>query len=333
MKTANSQQKRRQGSSFHLLMVPDDSSQIHRLRVRTWQLRSGILLAVGLILGLAVTTGGYLRYQGLYRKTADIRGRYAQLQQEQSRLSQRLVLLEATVSRAEKLASKVDSLVGPQVTVQAQGVGPIEGRQRQAIGDPQIFSNLNDLDPAVFAGQFGGMMEKMQARSLGVENQVTALYQKYQDQMVRLSSTPSLWPVYGWMTSRFGPRRSPFGGKARFHDGLDIAAPWGTTVKAAGDAVVKYAGYKGGLGKTVILDHGFGIQTVYGHNSKLLVKEGDTVGRGKQIAAVGNTGHSTGPHLHFEVRVDGVAVDPMTYLPPRTELTKSEVLSSKKKAL
>jgi murein DD-endopeptidase MepM/ murein hydrolase activator NlpD len=116
------------------------------------------------------------------------------------------------------------------------------------------------------------------------------------------------------VTSDFGYRRSPFTLASDFHKGIDIAAAWGTPVAAPADGVVKFAGYKGGYGKMVVIDHGFGVVTKYGHTSEIFVREGDKIKRGSKIALVGNTGHSTGPHLHYEIQSDGLPVDPMQYI-------------------
>jgi len=117
-----------------------------------------------------------------------------------------------------------------------------------------------------------------------------------------------IWPARGRVTSAFGWRRW------RHHDGIDIAAPYGTPVTAARDGVVIFAGWYYAYGKAVIVDHGDGLQTLYGHNSRLRVRVGQRVRKGDVIANVGSTGNSTGPHLHFEVRINGRAVNPMKYL-------------------
>ncbi|AIS52049.1 putative metalloprotease [Thermoanaerobacter kivui] len=129
-----------------------------------------------------------------------------------------------------------------------------------------------------------------------------------------LESIPSTYPVQGTITSPFGTRKSPYGYGTEFHPGIDIAVSVGTPVRAAGKGVVTYAGWLSGYGKAVIIDHGYGIQSVYGHNSQIIVKVGQTVKRGDIIAKSGNTGRSTGPHVHFEVRVNGNPVNPMNYL-------------------
>lgn len=118
------------------------------------------------------------------------------------------------------------------------------------------------------------------------------------------------WPVTGPITSPFGWRSNPFGGSPEFHQGLDIAAPSGTTVTAAASGTVIMAQWYGGYGNYILLDHGGGYSTGYGHLSAIYVSNGQAVKRGQAIGAVGSTGASTGPHLHFEVRIDGKPVDP-----------------------
>lgn len=120
-----------------------------------------------------------------------------------------------------------------------------------------------------------------------------------------------LWPARGIFTSGFGMRRHPLFGILHRHTGVDIAALWGTPVLAAAQGRVIYAGWFGGYGKIVVIDHGDGISTLYGHLSSLLVVAGDGVRRGQPVGRVGSTGYSTGPHLHFEVRIDGRPVDPV----------------------
>ncbi len=127
--------------------------------------------------------------------------------------------------------------------------------------------------------------------------------------------TDLIWPVNGGVTSYFGWRMHPILNERRFHYGIDISASHGTPIKAAQSGVVIHGGAKGGYGLTVIIDHGGKLSTLYAHASQLYVKNGEAVSKGQVIAAVGSTGLSTGPHLHFEVRVDGEAKNPLEYLP------------------
>ena len=124
----------------------------------------------------------------------------------------------------------------------------------------------------------------------------------------------SIWPAKGWLTSRFGPRVSPFTGRRQMHAGIDIASADGTAIQAPARGRVTFVGNKGPLGKALVLDHGFGVKTVYGHTKTIVVKTGETVERGQKIAEVGSTGRSTGPHLHYVVEVNGKARDPLDYI-------------------
>lgn len=124
-----------------------------------------------------------------------------------------------------------------------------------------------------------------------------------------------IWPVTGTITSYFGPRPDPFTGVWRNHSGMDIAARTGTPILAAEDGVVIYSGWIDGYGYTIIIDHGGGLSTLYAHASKLIAQAGQSVSRGDTVALVGSTGYSTGPHLHFEVRLNGTRVEPLDYLP------------------
>jgi murein DD-endopeptidase MepM/ murein hydrolase activator NlpD len=130
----------------------------------------------------------------------------------------------------------------------------------------------------------------------------------------RWAATPSIWPVKGWVTSGFGPRVSPFTEKPAWHDGLDIGAAANAPIQSPAQGRVTAVGFDPKLGILVKLDHGFGIETVYGHLAKSLVKEGQRVKRGEAIALVGSTGLATGPHLHYMVKVNGQALDPVKYI-------------------
>ncbi|HMM19511.1 MAG TPA: peptidoglycan DD-metalloendopeptidase family protein [Selenomonadales bacterium] len=129
------------------------------------------------------------------------------------------------------------------------------------------------------------------------------------------ASGAMMWPVQGVITSPFGWRTHPIFGTSIFHSGLDIGVDYGEPVKAADGGIVVEAGWMGGYGKAVIIDHGGGISTLYGHNSELLVGAGQRIGKGQVIALAGSTGYSTGPHVHFEVRKNGEPVNPYNYLP------------------
>jgi murein DD-endopeptidase MepM/ murein hydrolase activator NlpD len=128
------------------------------------------------------------------------------------------------------------------------------------------------------------------------------------------SNLPSIWPVHGRVTAGFGERMDPLNGEGAFHAGIDIAAPTGTEIVSSGDGIVLSAGPDAGYGNSVLIDHGYGIQTRYGHLSKVSVVVGEDVKRGEVIGQVGMTGRATGPHLHYEVHVQDTPVNPAKYL-------------------
>ena len=157
-------------------------------------------------------------------------------------------------------------------------------------------------------------MEELQMLGKIQERNAYKVEQFFDSQRSLLASTPTIWPVRGWVTSSFGQRISPFTGRLQMHEGLDIAARPGTPVRATADGVVIYSGWKSDLGKLVTIDHGYGYRTRYGHLSAIYVRKGQRVKRGETVGAVGNTGRSTGPHLHYEVKVSGLPVNPKNYL-------------------
>ena len=130
----------------------------------------------------------------------------------------------------------------------------------------------------------------------------------------QVADAPSIWPVEGRVTSSFGEREDPFNGEGAFHAGMDISAPSGTVVRATGDGLVDSAAAVNGYGREVVLDHGHGVRTVYGHLLGMIVMAGQHVTRGQIIGYVGQTGRSTGPHLHYEVRINNTPVNPHKYL-------------------
>ncbi|CAD7849242.1 MAG: Phage tail tape measure protein [Olavius algarvensis Delta 4 endosymbiont] len=156
--------------------------------------------------------------------------------------------------------------------------------------------------------------DQIQTATEKQSNSFGTLINYLEDQINLLASTPAIRPATGWETSGFGYRKSPFTGLREFHKGLDIANQQGTPIIATADGIVSYTGYKGLLGKTLVLDHGHGMMTRFGHAHEILVETGDVVKRGDKIATIGSTGRSTGPHLHYEVLLNGIRVNPDKYI-------------------
>lgn len=190
----------------------------------------------------------------------------------------------------------------------------------------KVFTDMLDQQYAEQASATGSMgLAEIIARDLGVDDSMrpSAAPQAHRHAHGIRAYGASARHVEAWLTPVDGRVSSPFGMRqladeahARAHDGVDFAAPTGTAIRATRDGVVEFAGPRGGYGNTVVVDHGDGTKSLYAHASALLVREGESVRKGAEIAQVGSTGRSTGPHLHFEVRKDGEPVDPAALLRP-----------------
>jgi len=224
---------------------------------------------------------------------ARIEKEYKRLRRENEQQRQKLDQLKTRIDAIETDARRLAEITGE---AEEEGTSP------RGAGGPLLAAD----ETAVAA---------IEARAAQLEQQLKA-YENFIERERELSRVPSIWPVAGEVTDRFGLRSNPFGGgSAEYHDGLDIASPWGAPVVAAGSGIVSTAGFQSGYGNLVVVEHGSGLSTAYAHLSRIEVKVGEEVRRGDQIGRVGSTGRSTGPHLHYEVRIGETAVSPARYLP------------------
>jgi murein DD-endopeptidase MepM/ murein hydrolase activator NlpD len=233
-------------------------------------------------------------YNALRADFERLRGRYQALQQVSKQHTEQMASLET-------LASEVSVAYGISQPVSAER--PMDDDNATASNVKESIEEYNFLKAANFSRIFHHYAHQWQSHA-----------------------QPSLWPVDGVMRSSFGGRTDPFSGEGGFHTGIDIAAPVGTAVHVTADGVVESAGWSGHYGKLVIVDHGNGLETYYAHLSQFLVVPGQEVRRNEIIALTGGTGHVTGPHIHYEVRVAGTAVNPYKYL----SLPKTQMASARK---
>lgn len=218
--------------------------------------------------------------------------------------------LEKQMARLKDLDAKIRVITDigpPPQSEQLMGMGGPEepgmdgvyqDGKMQAVDLKKMDEDLNHLKSAA------------SAQELSFEELTEAM----KDRRSLWASTPSIWPVRGWLTSGFGNRISPFTGSVTMHNGIDVASRRDTPVHATAGGVVSYEGFDSGLGKVVKLNHGYGMQTIFGHLAKVNVRIGQKVKRGDVIGSVGNTGLSTGPHVHYEVYVNHVPVNPLRYI-------------------
>jgi murein DD-endopeptidase MepM/ murein hydrolase activator NlpD len=178
--------------------------------------------------------------------------------------------------------------------------------------EPQAWIDAGSHEPLIAALQRSA--KQLGEVAASQERSLSKIAGQLESKRAHLAATPAIWPAKGWLTSRFGTRTSPFTNQKQFHAGIDIAGERGTDIVAPAQGKVVFSGSRGPLGKSVIIDHGYGVRTQYGHSDDLYVKTGETVQRGQRIAALGNSGRSTGPHLHYVVEVKGKAVNPLDYI-------------------
>lgn len=231
----------------------------------------------------------------------DVESRDAYVRQNIDALAVKLGQLQAQVARIDAISERVSRMAGMKPAdlprVSGRG-GPLIGEQK-----PLSIGELNNAVDLVIRG---------------LDQRVDSL-NVIESELIYRTVTTKLLPTNqplqdGFMGSRFGGRIDPFTGRTAMHEGIDFNAPAGTPILAAGAGVVVFAGFNPSYGNQIDLDHGGGLVTRYAHASRLLVKEGDIVKQGQRIADVGSTGRSTGSHLHFEVRVNDEAQDPLKYL-------------------
>ena len=311
-------------NNLNLVLLDEDGFGSKNLTLSNTTVRLlGAFLAVFLVFS-SVMTWGYLYYRNKSQHTTD--ASIAALQHERARLVSKIGALEGTIQRIEKFTEKLEASIGVESGKLSMGVGPLS--EQEDLGEflsrvhklPKLSAKAMTRDwqrgkfDEQFYDKFSFKLDELYEFASNLEVRVHEVYEANEDSLSFFASSPTLWPVKGWLTSGFGYRYSPWGGNVKMHKGIDIAAPIGTVVRAPSDGVVVFSGGKGGYGRTLIIDHGYGIKTLYGHNTELFAGEGEIVKRGQKIAAVGSTGASTGPHLHYEIHVDGIPTEPMNYI-------------------
>lgn len=279
---------------------------------RSFSFKSSVFVYIFLFLVALVGVNGF--FVQYFLSTKDIKKDLVfaerEIEEKESRLVGILAELEVLredINRIRQFDNQLKMLVGEKTMAEESSVGGIESDDfkvdmlplhRQELASRKILSYIREL--------------KKDSQLEEVIQQDLIVYMNESTQ--KLASIPSIIPSQGFISSRFGYRTSPFTGSRQLHKGLDIAAPIGTKIIAPADGKVVFAQRDGAYGLSVEIDHGNGIITRYAHMSKFNVKRGDKIKRGELIGLVGNTGRSTGAHLHYEVIVNGVHTNPMAYI-------------------
>jgi murein DD-endopeptidase MepM/ murein hydrolase activator NlpD len=323
---------------YSVIVVADPTAPVRRFEIRKDLFKRGIYGVGMAAVLLTLCLGDYVRVRIAHSELNRLRAESAEQKEQIRSFSATLSGVKSKLDNISEFERKVRIIanlpgsaatggeevveVGPEtppLESQLDGVEipvPTEAEvpetpaveQPPAEADAEADPEEPSFESLQLDAQHLGEVASSQERSLA---EVT---DQLESKRAHLASTPAIWPTKGWLTSRFGSRISPFTNRKQFHAGIDIAGQRGTDVISPARGKVVYAGSRGPLGKSLIIDHGYGVRTLYGHGDDLYVKNGDHVERGQRIAALGSTGRSTGPHLHYVVEVEGKAVNPLDYI-------------------
>jgi murein DD-endopeptidase MepM/ murein hydrolase activator NlpD len=295
---------RREENSVTLVVIPHHGASLFQWRLPRMVWLVLILGVLSLLGGAAWVLSQHIQYSteiSRLEAERDANKRMALELGKGKEAVMRVALLELELRKMLKFKSEKSLLSADSVG------GPTEE-------DVQHLTQLLDGQADQAAEKASVDMEALMASARAREKSFTEIKTYVDHKRSMLAAKPTAWPVRGWISSGFGSRVSPLSGEKGFHTGVDIANDFGTPVRATADGRVAFAGWEGGYGKLVVLDHGHGYQTYYGHLSEIKAAVGQQVRRGGTIGLMGQTGDATGPHVHYEVRVFGAAVDPTKYM-------------------
>lgn len=298
------------------MIVPERSSD-----VKKWMLSDQtIKIFVGSVVACIIFTfcASFFAFQYFQHRNefqeATFQNHY--LESELHNLQSKLQVADSTLVRVQNFEQKLRVITQLDTQSATANVGPITTEEQNFLHqnlDGQFSENTRNM-PTNGVDFLRSDLDRVTNRASLQEQSLQELYELLKDQRSILASTPSIKPVDGYYTSGFGYRISPFTGTRQLHSGIDLYAPIGTPVRSTADGIVTLVSNDAGYGKYIVISHGYGLSTLYAHNSKIVAKVGQRIKRGQTVSLVGNTGRSTGPHLHYEVKLNGVAINPVKYI-------------------
>lgn len=291
-----------------VVLIPHHGGGMVSIRIPHWVAAAVLGLGAFLLLGLGLVTSGYIgkfvdisMLKKLEIENRILRGKLAEFDRKAGDL-------QASIDRFVEFDTKLRVMAGLQ---------PIDPDIRQVgVGGYERSPLLNDVSHQTAArlqASEQGLDKLLREAKLQGES-FDEVVASLQEQRNRWDRTPSIQPSPGWIISPFGFRRDPLVGELRMHEGIDIAGPEGTIIVASANGTASFVGYRSNYGLCLEIEHGYGVSTRYAHCSMIKVEQGQTVVRGQLVALVGQTGRATGPHLHYEVVVNGQPVDPQEYI-------------------
>lgn len=290
-----------------LMIIPHSEESIYSFSIPWTLLKALRYIAASLCISLmAAGFCLFSSYSELKAKNEELESevqKYAEVREKLNYYEEKTKALEQKVKEMEALDDSLRELLQEDPVL-------MDKLNKTSSRDLHSLASRGSVDREAALERLEDLELKIEEREKSMKELLSAVEERNQI----LAATPSIWPVQGRITSNFGYRRSPFSKKTEFHDGIDIAAPYGSEVKATADGRVLFTGYRSGYGYTVEINHGYGRVTTYCHLSKILVRKGQQVKKGQTIGRVGSSGRSTGPHVHYMVKENGSLVNPIEYL-------------------
>lgn len=301
-------QQRKVDNEYTIMFIPHRGKEPKSFSFRASLLKKiGIVCGIMLLIGIGIAAKSSMVVYQAHKEQNELiayrndkaaqEQKLADLQKENEKMQQEMAELSA-------LENEVRKALG---TSAQPSRGSIDRSQYMGQGGPAGAAKIEMMD--VYAAQAKNLQSEMQQK----KESLNVLLQQLNERNARLNATPDIWPTAGGtITSRFGGRANPFSGTGYdYHPGIDIGNDYGAPVYAGADGYVEYAGWYSGYGRYVKIEHGYGYETAYGHMSSIAVSDGQYVKKGEIIGYVGSSGYSTGPHLHYEVIINGQDSDPL----------------------
>ncbi|MDF2593050.1 MAG: Peptidase [Clostridia bacterium] len=305
--------KKRKSNHATFMYIPESESKVVSIRIPKWLPRA---VAFGIVLLLAVTSSLIYMTNSLNDKYSSSKHEISSLaaintaqKGEIEKLQNDTVQIHQQLEENIKALNQIKEIVGIKKTTENEA-------ETKAVQPATIDASKESSDNSLQQiDQIKTSYKELSTKLLSQRQLIDSSMATIKKQVTYLNAKPSISPVNTRITANYGTRKNPFTNRgSEFHPGMDFAGETGTPIKATGDGVVIFSGWQSGYGNVIILSHGYGLTTLYGHNSKLLVKKGDKVKKAQIISKMGSTGRSTGPHLHYEVRLNGNLVNPSKYL-------------------
>lgn len=293
-----------------ILIFGHKTSKTRHLKFRKKTIKIGLYLLAFAILSVTFFFCDYIQVKKKAYEVAKLR-QQTEIQRSQIHFfSSKIEEMEKQISRLKDFDKRIRIIAnlekGQETTPFIGMGGPSPSDLREKL--------KGEKDEKGLVQQMKIDVDRLQSEAASQEVSLSELEKVLQSKQEILAHTPSIWPVQGWVTSDFGFRTNPFTGLTQMHEGIDISNRPGTIVVSPGNGFVSDIGNDWVHGKFLVISHGFGMTTRYSHLNKVLVKVGQKVKRGEKIAEVGSSGKTTGPHLHYEVRLNGIPANPMRYI-------------------